>query len=648
MDLKALHQFHTVVLTLTMEFIHRIRLLSGAEADCRVLLAWLLFSVVLAGCQPEDPPATASPPSGASDELEIRSETVATAPGLDEASRQFVGPLADAYQRIDPLKDGWESEAFSEEATLRLKSLAKSIGDPVKLRKGELAQVFAPGAVLSILPGAFREVYRDEVFLVRRAQLPADADTLPPDKAFQSLLADLASSDYIQTGVKLFKVEPQSDEVVTRVYFHAAGTSTGGRKQINTEWICRWTPDMKTPLLKSIQLLTYEDAVRLGHNGNPLFGDATESVFKGSPVYKEQLLKSTDHWRSQLSRNLGLDVVANHGLALGDVNGDELEDVYLCQQGGLPNRLFLRQPDGTLRDYTDESQTGWLDYCSSALIIDVDNDGDHDLVISQDFKLLLMQNDGSAHFKLIDVIPTHAQTFSLAAADFDMDGDLDLFACGYNPSSDRERTGAMGEPMPYHDAQNGGANIFLENLGSWKFSDATARVGLDHNNNRFSFACAWIDFDQDGDLDLYVANDYGRNNLYQNSDGHFSDVASQLGVEDMSAGMSTSWADVNHDGAYDLYVSNMFSAAGNRITFQRQFKPEIPGDFKSLYQRHARGNSLFLGHPQGGAFTDVTEEMGVSMGRWAWGSRFTDLNNDGWEDIVVANGFISTPDTTDL
>lgn len=623
-------------------------LLSGAIDKGRFSLVSLSICVLLAGCHREDSPATQSAPSGSIDDLEIRSETVATAPGLDEASRQFVGPLADAYQRIDPIKDGWETEAFSEEATLRLKSLAKSLSDPDKLRKGELAEVFVPESALALLPGAYREVYRDEVFVVRRAQLPANPDLLPPDKAFQSLLADLASSDYIQTGVKLFKVEPKSDEVLTRVYLHAAGTSTHGRKQINTELICRWTPDVKAPLLKSIHLLTYEDAVRLGQDGKPLFGDATESIFNGSPVYKNQILKSTDHWRSQLSRNLGLDVVANHGLALGDVNGDLLEDVYLCQQGGLPNRLFLRQPDGTLRDFTEESQTGWLDYCSSALIIDLDNDGDHDLLISQDFKLLLMQNDGLAHFKLIDVIPTQAQTFSLAAADYDMDGDLDIFACGYNPSSDREKTGAMGEPMPYHDAQNGGANTFLENLGAWKFSDATAQVGLNHNNNRFSFACAWIDFDQDGDLDLYVANDYGRNNLYQNSDGQFTDVASQLGVEDMSAGMSTSWADVNHDGAYDLYVSNMFSAAGNRITLQRQFKPEIPGDFKSLYQRHARGNSLFLGQPQGGPFTDVTEEMGVSMGRWAWGSRFTDLNNDGWEDIVVANGFISTPDTTDL
>ena len=116
----------------------------------------------------------------------------------------------------------------------------------------------------------------------------------------------------------------------------------------------------------------------------------------------------------------------------------------------------------------------------------------------------------------------------------------------------------------------------------------------------------------------------------------------------MSAGMSASWGDFNRDGRLDIYISNMFSAAGNRITFQRQFKPGAPKTMLAQYQRHARGNSLFQAGLDGGGFSDVSVEQGVTMGRWAWGSRFVDLNNDGWEDLVVANGFISTEDTGDL
>ena len=144
-------------------------------------------------------------------------------------------------------------------------------------------------------------------------------------------------------------------------------------------------------------------------------------------------------------------------------------------------------------------------------------------------------------------------------------------------------------------------------------------------------------------MDLYVANDYGRNNLYQNDDGRFVDVAKELGVEDMSAGMSVSWGDYDRDGISDLYVSNMFSSAGNRITYQRQFKLGANPDLVNNFRRHARGNSLFKG-VLGKPFKDVSETANVTMGRWAWGSRFADIDNDGWLDILVANGFITAPD----
>ena len=93
-------------------------------------------------------------------------------------------------------------------------------------------------------------------------------------------------------------------------------------------------------------------------------------------------------------------MVANHGIALGDVNGDGLDDLYVCQQGGLPNRLYLRQSDGSLKDITKLSNTGWLDYCASALILDFDNDGDKDIAISQNFKIFFMDNIGNMKFEL--------------------------------------------------------------------------------------------------------------------------------------------------------------------------------------------------------------------------------------------------------
>ena len=122
-------------------------------------------------------------------------------------------------------------------------------------------------------------------------------------------------------------------------------------------------------------------------------------------------------------------------------------------------------------------------------------------------------------------------------------------------------------------------------------------------------------------------------------------TTSSSGAADTAFGMSTTWGDYDRDGWMDMYVSNMFSSAGNRIAYQRQFRP---GSTETLgqYQRHARGNSLFVNGPEG--FRDASEEAGVTVGRWAWGSIFVDVNNDGWEDIYVTNGFITADDNNDL
>ena len=172
-------------------------------------------------------------------------------------------------------------------------------------------------------------------------------------------------------------------------------------------------------------------------------------------------------------------------------------------------------------------------------------------------------------------------------------------------------------------------------------------MGLDHNNHRFSLACSWEDFDNDGDQDLYVANDFGRNNLYRNDGGKFSDVAAELNVEDMSAGMSVSWADCDNNSKMDLYVSNMWSSAGNRIAYQREFlRGSNDQSVRSKFQRHARGNSLFLNSND--KFTDISEASRTTMAGWAWSSTFADLNNDGWQDLIVANGYITQENQNDL
>jgi hypothetical protein len=210
----------------------------------------------------------------------------------------------------------------------------------------------------------------------------------------------------------------------------------------------------------------------------------------------------------------------------------------------------------------------------------------------------------------------------------------------------------FARPVPYHEATNGAPNLLLRNEGGWRFADRTKALGLDVHNTRYSYAPAWQDYDGDGDLDLYVANDFGSNTLYRQDrtpDGliRFAEVASEAGVTDTAAGMSATWGDYDGDGRPDLYVSNMFSSAGNRIAFQGRFQSEADETTRRLFQRHARGNSLFR-NAGDGTFDDVSVAAHVTLGRWAWGSRFLDLNNDGAPDLCVANGFITQEDEHDL
>ena len=191
--------------------------------------------------------------------------------------------------------------------------------------------------------------------------------------------------------------------------------------------------------------------------------------------------------------------------------------------------------------------------------------------------------------------------------------------------------------------------IFLmHNEGDATFVEKTEAAGLNAGNNRYSFACAWGDYGANGLPDLYVANDFGRSNLYRNKgDGTFQEVSAEAGVDKPGAGMSACWSDFDNDGKQDVYVADMWSSAGQRISQQPQFHEKAPEEVQAHYRRHARGNALYRNRGNG-SFEEVSEQSGVAMGRWAWSSDFWDFDHDGFQDLYVANGYISAEQQTDL
>lgn len=388
----------------------------------------------------------------------------------------------------------------------------------------------------------------------------------------------------------------------------------------------------------------------LVQRSEPLFRDVTAHAFRDTASFHEQLLGGNTWWRSKLDAACGIDVYAHNGIAAGDIDNDGRDEIYVCQQGGLPNRLYKAGRDGAFSDITGSAGVGVLDDTTSALFLDVRNSGLQDLVVLCAAGPLLFLNNGDSTFRHVPNAFRFATTpqgsfTGMAAADYDRDGRLDLYICSYVyfQSEDQYRF-----PVPYHDAQNGPPNyLFRNRLDSEDgcFEDVTDSVGLNHNNNRYSFAPAWCDYDGDGWPDLYVANDFGRSNLYRNHGGKFRDEAPESGAENVGPAMSASWFDYDGDGRPDLCVSNMWTAPGQRIIADPAFVPAQKS--AKAYWGHTMGNALFH-NQRDGSFQDTASQQGVSMGRWAWSSDAFDFDNDGSPEIYVTCGMLTNPSPQDL
>ena len=383
----------------------------------------------------------------------------------------------------------------------------------------------------------------------------------------------------------------------------------------------------------------------------PLFRDVTSETFGPVDSFQRQLLRGVPYWRARLDSASGIDVYGNNGIAVGDIDGDGRDEVYICQPGGLPNRLYKLGAHGSAEDITEQWGVSVLDDSTAALFLDLRNTGRQDLVVLTTSRPLLFLNDGSTLRHKPDAFrfrtPPQGTFTGMSAADYDRDGRVDLYLCTYVyfQSEDQYRY-----PEPYHDAQNGPPNFLFQNRltadGEGSFEDVTAATGLDENNNRYSFAPAWCDHNGDGWPDLFVANDFGRKNLYRNENGHFRDVAAAAGVEDLGPGMSAAWFDYDGDGRPDLYVSNMWTAAGQRVVADAHFRPVVKDGLAEAYRRHTKGNSLYRNRGDG-TFEETGMREKVEMGRWAWSADGFDFDNDGALEIYVACGMLTNPSEAD-
>jgi hypothetical protein len=586
--------------------------------------------------------------------------TTSTTPAAPEVVKDLATESADEERALfarayDPASDGWQSEAVAAKAESRLKTIFSEISDPDALDQDAFRTFVTDDfSCTPLRPADMATAFRDESIVVLRPR-SGETESFNGSAGLRSALRALAEpfldATDIHLKIKTIRIDLPADPLAeTRHYFHVAGTLESGTVEQNAAWTCRWHLQQPEGLvLASIQVTDFEE-VHVTTARHTWLSDCTESVLGANTSFHEQLAYGLNHWSKRIERIHFSGNATVYGLAVGDANGDGLDDVYLCQTGGLPNRLYIQNADGTATDRSAWAGVDWLTYTSSALFVDLDNDGDQDLGVVTPYQLIVMANDGTGRFEPKTVLPLvdfNAQ--GLSAVDYDGDGDLDFYLC-MEVAVAGARPKERAPEFSYHDANDGAANLLLRNdiaAENWTFTDVTRQAGLDINNRRHTLAAAWEDYDNDGDQDLYVGNDFGKNCLYRNDGGAFSEVATAAGVVDQASGMSVSWADYNQDGLMDLYVANMFSAAGSRITRQALFKPDADEATRGIYQRFAKGNSLFK-NVGGGRFEEVGKEAGVEMGRWAWASPFMDINNDGLDDLLVANGYFTNDDTKDL
>ena len=329
------------------------------------------------------------------------------------------------------------------------------------------------------------------------------------------------------------------------------------------------------------------------------------------------------------------------GAAFIDYDNDGRQDIFLVngtRLGNLPkgqiptNHLYQNKGDGTFRDVTEQAgmtRTGWG---QSVSIGDYDNDGYDDLFVSYFGKNALYRNNRNGTFTDVAEKAGVANNRSrwgsgCAFLDYDRDGFLDLFVASYidldlntaplpetGPCLYKGLTVACGPP-----GLTGGVNALYRNKGDGTFTDVSEKSGITKTNGTYGLGVLTADFDNDGWVDVYVANDSAPAALYHNKkNGTFTDIGVEAGCAfsidgKPQAGMGVTAGDFDRDGWLDI------------------FKTNFSGDTSTLYRNTGKA-----------VFDDVTFPAGIGINtRWlGWGCGFFDADNNTWLDIFLVNGHV--------
>ena len=345
------------------------------------------------------------------------------------------------------------------------------------------------------------------------------------------------------------------------------------------------------------------------------------------------------------------------GVAIGDLNGDDLEDIYFTANMA-DNKLYLNKGNLQFEDITEIAQVHGRPgpWKTGTTLVDINGDGKLDIFVCYSGKvedqkrvpqLFINQgNDqnGIPHFK--DEAATYGITEAVFGTqayffDFDRDGDLDMLLLNHNPTRigdiDDSRIKSL---MAQKDAQIG--TRLFENVED-KFVDVSDKAGIVNSILSYNLGAAISDINNDGWPDIYIANDYlVPDYLYiNNKNGTFSERLSESIGHTSQFSMGNVAADINNDGWTDLITLDMLPEDNRRQKLL--FAPDNYEEFDLIdragFHKQYMRNMLHLNNGNG-TFSEIGQLAGISNTDWSWSALAADYDNDGWKDVFVTNGYL--------
>ncbi len=491
---------------------------------------------------------------------------------------------------------------------------------------------------------------------IRRLVMTADGDD--PDKSaavreWKDYLDSFDSIEEVGIHVHRMKEWRSERERVAIVRFELIGTPHGARRAGIDRAYFRMTFQPASAGLKIVDASLVE--------GDRIISDTPQFT---NVAHEAGIDFMNRYYPPFLKDNLKFKMIryGPGGISAVDYDNDGFYDLFIPD--GVESKLYHNNGDGTFTDVTAKAGLAGLDGVSVGVFADYDNDGYQDLFVSRTFKHnQLFHNNGDGTFTDVTAksgIGADCCTTVASWGDYDNDGYVDLYVGRYlDPRK--------GIPTTFY-ARNGEPNQLYHNNGDGTFTNVTEKAGVGERG--LCLGTVWGDYDDDGYPDLYVVNDFGRKTLYHNNrDGTFTDATVKSGTLGYGAGMSASFGDYDNDGKLDIYVANIRSEDAwyaewptvgrymvNTFT-QGVWRTDLPLYFEvfrqsgfgfvGVFQQMANGNDLF--HNNGdGTFTDVAVKANANPVGWFWGSGFADFDNDGWQDIYSADGWVYNDRGTEI